>query len=94
MGAKIVLRRIGVFLLCLFPAFSNAKTFRVATYNLENYVDVPTQTRVAKSAEAKAKVRESIIALKPDVIALQEMGSLAALKELSDSLKNQGLDLP
>lgn len=71
-----------------------AETFRVATYNLENYLDQPTQTRHAKSAEAKAKVRESILALKPDVIALQEMGSVSALRELQASLKAGGLDLP
>ena len=54
----------------------------------------PTETRPAKSADAKAKVRESILALKPDVLALQEMGSTNALLELRDSLKAEGLDLP
>ncbi len=71
-----------------------AETFRVATYNVENYVDEPTQTRHAKSAEAKAKVRESILALKPDVLALQEMGSFGALQELRESLGSEGLDFP
>src|SRR6266566_5567612 len=71
-----------------------AETFRVATYNVENYIEEPTQTRHAKSAEAKAKVRESILALKPDVLALQEMGSLGALQELRESLSSEGLDLP
>ena len=73
---------------------ADAETFRVATYNVENYLDEPTQTRSVKSAEAKAKVRESIRALKPDVLALQEMGSTNALLELRDSLKAEGLDLP
>jgi len=71
-----------------------AETFRVGTYNVENYIEEPTQTRHAKSAEAKAKVRESILALKPDVLALQEMGSLGALQELRESLSSEGLDLP
>ncbi len=71
-----------------------AETFRVATYNVENYIEEPTQTRHAKPAEAKAKVRESILALKPDVLALQEMGSLGALQELRESLSSEGLDLP
>ena len=71
-----------------------AETFRVATYNLESYLDQPTQTRHAKLADAKAKVRESILALKPDVLALQEMGRTNALLELRDSLKDDGLDLP
>jgi endonuclease/exonuclease/phosphatase family metal-dependent hydrolase len=77
---------------CLLAA--RGENFRVATYNLENYLDEPTQTRAAKSAEAKAKVHESILALKPDVIALQEMGSPGALEELRSSLKAEGLDLP
>lgn len=71
-----------------------AETFRVATYNVENYLDEATQSRYAKSAEAKAKVRESIVALKPDVLALEEMGSTNALLELRGSLKTSGLDLP
>jgi endonuclease/exonuclease/phosphatase family metal-dependent hydrolase len=71
-----------------------AETFRVATYNVENYLDQPTGTREAKSAEAKSAVRASILALKPDVLALQEMGSTKALLELQASLKTAGLDLP
>src|ERR1035437_10353300 len=38
-----------------------AETFRVAAYNVENYLDQPTESRhFDKSAEAKAKIRESI----------------------------------
>lgn len=71
-----------------------AETFRVATYNLENYLDQPEGTRPAKSDAARAKIRESIEALKPDVIALQEMGAPSALAELRQSLKAEGLDYP
>ena len=42
------------------------------------------QTRYAKSADAKAKVRESILALKPAVLALEEMGTTNALLALRD----------
>ena len=80
--------------LLLSACCAGAETFRVATYNVENYLDEATQTRFAKSAAAKAKVRESICALKPDVIALQEMGTTNALLELRDSLKAEGLDFP
>jgi endonuclease/exonuclease/phosphatase family metal-dependent hydrolase len=73
---------------------AEAETFRVATYNVEGYLDEATQTRAAKSAEAKAQVRESICALKPDVLALQEVGAVSALLELQDALKAAGLDLP
>jgi endonuclease/exonuclease/phosphatase family metal-dependent hydrolase len=79
-------------LLCARSA--GAETFRVATYNLESYLNQPTQTRSAKLTAAKAKVREGIRALRPDVLALQEMGSTNALLELRDSLKAEGLDLP
>jgi endonuclease/exonuclease/phosphatase family metal-dependent hydrolase len=72
-----------------------AGTFRVAAYNVENYLDVPTESRPeAKSAEAKAKVRETIRALNPDVLALEEMGTTNALLELRASLKAEGLDYP
>lgn len=71
-----------------------AETFRVATYNVENYLDAPTETRSPKPAAARAKVCESILALKPDVLAVQEMGRPSALLELRDALKAGGLDLP
>jgi len=79
----------------LLAAGLRAQTFRVATYNVENYLDQPTASRPeAKSADARAKVRESIRALKPDVLALEEMGSTNALFELRASLKAEGLDFP
>ncbi len=71
-----------------------ADTFRIAEYNIENYLDEPTTTRIVKPEAAKAKVREGILALKPDVIALEEMGGTNALLELQTSLKAGGLDLP
>ena len=72
-----------------------AGTFRVATYNVENYLDEPTESRPhIKSAEARAKIRESIESAKPDVLALEEMGTTNALLELRASLKAEGLDYP
>ncbi len=87
------------FLFSLFVASCSASfaagTFRVATYNVENYLDQPTESRPhAKSAEARAKIRESIRAANPDVLALQEMGTTNALLELRASLKAEGLDFP
>jgi endonuclease/exonuclease/phosphatase family metal-dependent hydrolase len=73
---------------------ARAEILRVATFNLENYLDAPSGTRPAKSPEAKAQIRESIEALKPDVLALQEMGSLTALLELQQSLETNGIHLP
>jgi endonuclease/exonuclease/phosphatase family metal-dependent hydrolase len=92
MNRTILLAAATLFLL---TALASAETFRVAAYNVENYLDKTTETRRnVKSAEAKAKVRETILAMKPDVIAFEEMGELSALLELRDSLKVEGLDLP
>jgi len=83
-----------LLLLLSWASQAGAEVFRVATYNVENYLDEPVPGRMAKSAEARAKVRESVLAVKPDVLALQEMGSLSALQELRESLKSGGLDFP
>jgi endonuclease/exonuclease/phosphatase family metal-dependent hydrolase len=89
---KLFLATATAIILCVT---ARAETFRLATYNVENYLDKPTETRKnVKSDAAKAKVREVILAMKPDVIAFEEMGSLSALLELRDSLKKGGLDLP
>jgi len=72
-----------------------AETVRVATYNLENYLDQPTESRPRpKSDQARAKIRESIRAANADVIALQEIGSVSALTELRAALKAEGTDFP
>lgn len=82
-------------ILCLLGTNLLAGTIRIAAYNVENYLDQPTASRhFVKSAAAKAKIRESIHALNPDVLALEEMGTTNALLELRDSLKSEGLDFP
>jgi endonuclease/exonuclease/phosphatase family metal-dependent hydrolase len=84
----LILTLAGLF----FLECAAAETFRVGTYNLENYVEPDTTARLPKPAEARAKIRESILAMKPDVLALQEMGGSGALLELRESLKMGGLD--
>jgi endonuclease/exonuclease/phosphatase family metal-dependent hydrolase len=92
---KLPICRIAlVLLLAVGLRTAGAETFRVATYNVENYLDTATGSRFVKSPEAKAKVRESIEALKPDVISMEEMGEASALAELQAALKADGLDLP
>ncbi|HVU26768.1 MAG TPA: endonuclease/exonuclease/phosphatase family protein [Verrucomicrobiae bacterium] len=82
-------------MICLAISNCFAGTFRVATYNVENYLDQPTESRrFVKSDEAKAKIRESIEAINPDVLALEEMGSTNALIELRASLKTEGQNFP
>lgn len=71
-----------------------AERFSVATYNVENYLDGPVPGRTAKPVEAKAKVRDTLLTLRADVVALQEMGSTNALLELRASLQTAGLDYP
>jgi endonuclease/exonuclease/phosphatase family metal-dependent hydrolase len=72
-----------------------AGIIRVATYNVETYLDQPTERRTqVKSPEARAKIRETIRAASPDVIALEEMGDTNALLELRASLQADGQDFP
>ncbi|MEN9573661.1 MAG: hypothetical protein RL514_1516 [Verrucomicrobiota bacterium] len=71
-----------------------ADRFSVATYNVENYLDAPVPGRTAKPSEGKVRVRDTLLAVRADVVALQEMGSTNALLELRASLKAGGLDYP
>jgi len=74
--------------------WSAAETFTVASFNLENYLESPRGNRPAKPAESKSKVRESLLAIRADVVALQEIGDLDALHNLRGALQRQGLDYP
>ncbi|MGC8744590.1 MAG: endonuclease/exonuclease/phosphatase family protein [Verrucomicrobiia bacterium] len=71
-----------------------AEKFRVATYNLENYIDNPASRRPIKSEAAKEKICENILAIKPDVLAVEEIGSLPLLLDLRERLKKAGLEFP
>jgi endonuclease/exonuclease/phosphatase family metal-dependent hydrolase len=83
-----------LLLLVVWSVSLVAGTLRVATYNLELYVDKPFSNVQPKGEEAKGYIRQSIAALKADVIALQEMGGTNALLELRASLKKEGVDYP
>jgi len=86
---------LALAVVCLLGANLSAGIIRVATYNVENYLDQPTASRhFVKSPAARAKIRESIRALNPDVLALEEIGTTNALLELRASLKSEGLDFP
>jgi endonuclease/exonuclease/phosphatase family metal-dependent hydrolase len=71
-----------------------AQTINVASYNLEAYLDHPHGTWTAKSEAAKTKIREGILGVNPDVLALQEVGGTNELRVLRDSLKGEGVDFP
>ena len=89
-------RRLCLVFVCCLTLAARAETniFRLATFNVENYLDSPSGARHAKSPAAEAKVRDCILAIKPDVIALQEMGATNALLDLQSNLKSSGLNLP
>ncbi len=84
----------GLSLLVGLAGSAATNTFSVATFNLESYLDAPSGSRPAKPEAARAAIRESLLALKPDVLAVQEIGTTNALLELRASLKAQGLDYP
>ena len=84
-----------IALLIALPAgLFGADSFTIVSYNAENYLDRAVGNRKAKPATARAKLRECVLAVEPDVLALQEMGARSALLELQTSLKAEGLDLP
>jgi len=73
-------------------ALSAAEHFTVATYNVENYLHTDVAGRRSKPAESKARVADTLLALRADVLALQEIGCTNALLELRARLRAGGLD--
>lgn len=77
-----------------------AETVRVATYNVENYlvmnrmVEGQWTWNYPKPEKAKAALRGAIVAIRPDILALQEMGTAPFLAELQRDLRRDGLDYP
>ncbi|MFM8360177.1 MAG: hypothetical protein ACKOET_16645, partial [Verrucomicrobiota bacterium] len=89
-----VLRLLALGLALALPGARTETRFTVATYNVENYLVAAAGNREAKPEPARAKVVEHLAAIRPDVLALQEIGDLPALRDLQSRLKNAGLDLP
>jgi len=71
-----------------------ADTFTVATFNVENYFLTPFAARKAKTVVSRSKVTEAIVSIKPDVLALQEMGRKMALVDLRNRLSRKNLIYP
>lgn len=93
--------RIACLLLALIaPAISSAQTIRVASYNLYNYlvmdrsVDGKWRKDYPKPEAEKSALRRAILDLKPDILAIQEIGSPAFLREIRADLRAEGLDYP
>lgn len=83
-----------IVFLSLAAAAAAQTKFTVATYNVENFHLRAFGNRQPKPPESRAKVVAHLAAIKPDVLALQEMGEPAALRELQAELKKSGVDLP
>ena len=81
-------------LLVSATGWTSDDSFTVATYNVENYLDAPVRGRHIKPAASRAKVAETILAMRPDILGLQEMGRESALLELRKTLRKRGLDYP
>jgi endonuclease/exonuclease/phosphatase family metal-dependent hydrolase len=75
-------------------AACGAELFRVATYNVNNYLNEPSEGRAAKLEQSKTQIRKNIRALNADVVALQEVGTPQDLLELRQSLQNDGANYP
>ena len=90
-----MIHRLVLILALLAGLNAGAGIFRVATYNVENYLLEPTASRPqAKTAAARAKIREALVSIRPDVLALEEIGDTNALLELRAALKADGCDFP
>ncbi len=85
---------LGLVFVLLSSEVRGAQRFRVATFNVENYLLSPVSGRPLKSDAARKQVRETLIAMEADVVALQEMGGAAALEELRSALARDGLKYP
>ena len=79
--------------LVLTCADLRGETLRIVTYNLRNY-SVDCGPRTEKPLESRLKIRESIRAARPDILAVQEVCGWGALSNLQTELKAEGLDLP
>jgi len=71
-----------------------APSFRIASFNLENYRLHPVGTRPAKSPTGRDLIRTCLLTMQADVVALQEIGGREALLELRDALARDGLNYP
>ena len=99
---KVVSRLLSIELIafCLFSASLSAETLRIATYNVRNYlvmdrqVDGTWRPSYPKPEAEKAAVREVIRSIEPDILVIQEMGSVDFLKELRGDLSQEGLHYP
>lgn len=94
--------RYFIFLLaaqCLLTSIGQAE-LGIATYNLNNYLimnryfEDQWRPEYPKPEREKAVIRKVILQTQPDILALQEIGTIEFLKELRADLVQKGLDYP
>jgi endonuclease/exonuclease/phosphatase family metal-dependent hydrolase len=98
------MNRRALFLLCVFLPITFGvvcgEPLSIATYNVENYtlsdrmVEGVYRKAYPKPETDKTALRAVIRQLGVDVLALQEIGGEAFLKELQRDLKGEGVDYP
>ncbi len=91
--------RMVAWLVVAFVAAAEAGTLTVATYNVQNYTLADRRIGgfrpdYPKPEAEKAALRAMIVAMDADVIALQEVGGEAFLRELRRDLASEGLAYP
>lgn len=101
-GRKLIRARVGLLAGCLLVfaigSASAAGTLRVATFNLQNYlimdrvVEGHWRPAYPKPEVEKTALRQTIRAVEPDVLLLQELGGADFLEELRLDLAAEGLD--
>ena len=87
----------GLFLLCktlLLSLLQAGELVSLASFNVENYLLNPDQGRSPKSQVARRAVKKSLLCMRADVVALQEIGSEKALMELKLDLEAESLSYP
>lgn len=76
------------------PPPPSAPAFRIATFNVENYLVRPAPGRKPKPESSRAHVARLIVESRADVVALQEVGDNDALRDLQRRLGGMGFPLP
>ena len=78
----------------LLSAEERAPRLVVASYNVNNYRLMPSGRRAPRPESERIEVMRAILFGDPDIIALQEIGSLSALNALMGGLEAEGAPYP
>lgn len=96
--ARLWIATVALALLVGSELRGEAPSLRVASYNVRNYLSMDRLVNgkwrpdYPKPESEKKVVRETILFIEPDLLALQEIGSRAHLEELRMDLSNEGLE--